>query len=61
MAVTASSTAAVSPPRPAPDPDVDRAVWERLRSTAFKGHLLPEGFALLDQLHDLYPHWRTEW
>ncbi|WP_042388395.1 hypothetical protein [Streptacidiphilus melanogenes] len=48
-------------PAAGPDPVVDRAVWERLRRSAYRGHLLPEGFALVDQLHDLYPAWREEW
>lgn len=44
-----------------PDPVVDRAVWERLRRAAYKGQLQPEGAALVDELHDLYPGWREEW
>jgi hypothetical protein len=51
----------VEPVPAAPDPDIDRAAWERLRRAAYRGLLLPEGFNLVDQLHDLYPHWREEW
>lgn len=49
------------PQASSPDPVVDRAVWERLRRAAYKGQLQPEGVALLDELHDLYPGWRAEW
>jgi hypothetical protein len=45
----------------APDPVVDRAVWERLRAVARRGHLRPEGFQAIDELHRLYPEWREEW
>lgn len=48
-------------PAAGPDPVIDRAVWERLRRAAYRGLLQPEGVALLDQLHDLYPAWREEW
>lgn len=66
MTVTAFSTAGDTPTRPTdsttgPDPVIDRAIWQRLRIAASKGHLEPEGFALLDQLHALYPAWRSEW
>jgi hypothetical protein len=44
-----------------PDPVVDRAVWERLPRATYKGLLQPEGTALVDQLHNLYPTWREEW
>jgi hypothetical protein len=45
----------------APDPVVDRAVWERLRRAAYRGLLLPEGLRVVDELHALYPSWRAEW
>ncbi|WP_160311615.1 hypothetical protein [Streptacidiphilus melanogenes] len=44
-----------------PDPVVDRVVWARLRRAAYRGLLQPEGAALVDVLHDLYPAWREEW
>lgn len=43
------------------DAAVDRAVWERLRKVARRGHLQPEGFQALDELHARYPEWREEW
>ncbi|WP_042364064.1 hypothetical protein [Streptacidiphilus neutrinimicus] len=61
MAVAASTASGAPPARPAPDHAVDRALWERLRRAAYRGHLLPEGFAVLDELHDRYPEWREEW
>jgi hypothetical protein len=61
MAVTASSTAGAPSGRSAADPDVDRALWERLRRAASRGLLQPEGFRLVDELHDLHPEWRAQW
>jgi hypothetical protein len=62
--MAASSTAAGATPTrhaAAPDPIVDRTIWERLRRAASRGQLQPEGFKLVDLLHDLYPHWRAQW
>jgi hypothetical protein len=60
--MAASSTSAGAPPtRPAADPAIDRALWERLRRAASRGLLQPEGFRLVDLLHDLYPQWRAQW
>ena len=56
-----TSTQDSAPAFGAPDPVVDRAIWEQLRRAAYKGLLQPEGAALLDRLHELYPDWREEW
>jgi hypothetical protein len=61
MSLAPSPVEAPAAPTLAPDPVVDRALWERLRRAAQRGHLQPEGFALLDQLHALYPDWRAQW
>lgn len=39
----------------------DRAQWLTLRRAAHLGQLQPEGFELVDQLHDRHPEWRKEW
>jgi hypothetical protein len=45
----------------APDDAIDRSVWTKLRRAAHRGLLLPEGFKLVDELHDLHPEWRAQW
>jgi hypothetical protein len=58
-----ASTPVTDPAAPisSPDPDIDRSIWKRLRRAASLGQLQPAGFKLVDELHDLYPHWRAEW
>jgi hypothetical protein len=43
------------------DESLDRMCWKALRRAANYGRLLPEGFRLIDVLHDLHPEWRAEW
>jgi hypothetical protein len=61
MAASTTSAGAAPSRQAAPDPVVDRALWVRLRRAAAVGHLQPEGFALVDELHELHPEWRAEW
>lgn len=39
----------------------DRAQWLTLRRAAQLGHLQPEGFELVDRIHERHPTWREEW
>jgi hypothetical protein len=46
---------------PQPDVAADRKRWTELRTDAYNGQLWPEGFKLVDELHDLHPEWRAQW
>lgn len=54
-------TPAEDVPANAPDPGLDRKCWETLRRAAHLGHLQPEGFQLVAELHARYPQWLEEW
>jgi hypothetical protein len=45
---------------PQPDESLERKRWAELRAAAYNGRLWPEGFKLVDELHDLHPEWRSQ-
>lgn len=50
-----------TPPPLRPSDASDRARWLVLRRAAHLGHLQPEGFQLVDEIHERHPEWREEW